>query len=362
VAAAVAGDEQRARQLPEALTSIALPPVDDSEVLPAAAAATAHRVDCAPLDVEAPACGGSSGSPSSGSPVAGGGSDDVAHSPPQPPPPPPPPPPLPRQPELTRHELLDATWAAGLDATAATSGWGEFVALGFPSMVMLCVEWGSFEVQALIAGAFSTTVLAAHTVLAITSGACFMFILGFSIAAGIRVGTRMGEDDAPAARLAFRATLLLGCGFVLAAALCVLCVSPFWGAVFTDDPPTRALVAQWLPLLALFVAPDMVQGVTCGALRGLGFPGLAAGSNVLSYVVVGLPTAWGLCIRAGLGLPGLWAGGTLGFTVSALVTSLAAGCIDWRKAAASAHARAVAAPPGPPAALPAPGEVRTPAG
>lgn len=322
-------------------------PTDDTEAL-TSADGTAVTVDCAPLDIEAVVVGVATGA--LGAPQAEGPppSDSKLAPPPLAPVAAAPPP----QPELTRHELLDATWASGLDARAALAGWPEFVGLGIPSSMMLIVEWGSFEVQALIAGAFSTTVLAAHTVLAITSGSCFMFILGFSIAAGIRVGTRMGENDAPAARLAFRATLLLGCAFVLCAALCVLGVSPFWGDVFTDDRGVVTLVAQWLPLLALFVVPDMVQGITCGTLRGLGFPGLAAGSNVLSYMVVGLPTAWGLCISAGLGLPGLWAGGTLGFTVSAVVTSLAAACIDWRKAAAAAHARAVAAPPGgaPPAA------------
>ena len=80
----------------------------------------------------------------------------------------------------------------------------------------------------------------------------------------------------------------------------------------------------------------------CGALRGLGFPGLAALSNLLSYVVIGLLTAWGLCMRAGLGLPGLWAGGAIGFTVSALVTTAVGASINWGKAAAGARARALA--------------------
>lgn len=251
---------------------------------------------------------------------------------------------------LERHDLLDATWSAGLDVTAALSQWGQFLSLGLPSSCLLLTEWGSFEAQALLGGWYSARVLAAHTVLATTSSASFMFILGFSIASGIRVGQRAGENAPAAAALAYRATLLLGAIFAAINALFVLAASPFWGEVFTDDPDVVGLVRTWLPLLAVFTLPDTIQGITCGALRGLGFPGLAAASNVLSYMVVGLPVAFLLCQRApygaGLGLPGLWAGSTLGFTVSAVGTVAAARWIDWSKAAATAHARATSNPSG----------------
>jgi Na+-driven multidrug efflux pump len=247
---------------------------------------------------------------------------------------------------LGPHDLLQATWSRGLDVTAALSGWRVFLALGAPSALMLLCEWGSFEVQSVIAGLYSTPVLAAHTVLATTAGAAFMFTLGFSIAVGIRVGQRMGERNPDGARLAYRSTLGLGALFVAANAVFVLAVARVWGGVFTDDPEVRGLVATWLPLLVLFNAPDTVQGVANGTLRGLGFPGVAAAGNILSYVIIGLPTSYLLCVTAGLGLPGLWAGSILGFSVSAAFMATAARCVDWHKAAQTAHARATAGEPG----------------
>ena len=203
------------------------------------------------------------------------------------------------QKELDRHALLDATWSSGLHWRFALSGWPEFLSLGAPSALMLLVEWGSFEAQSLIAGVFSTTVLAAHTVLATTSAFAFMVILGFSIAAGIRVGQRMGENQPTLAGLTYRTTLMLGACSISLNALFILSVRPVWGEVFTDDGDVVGLVSTWLPLLALFTIPDTLQGITSGTLRGLGFPGVAAAGNVLSSVVVGLPVSYGLCIGAG---------------------------------------------------------------
>jgi len=46
----------------------------------------------------------------------------------------------------------------------AFSRWGEFLKIGIPGMLMLCLEWWAFEIMSFLAGILGTTELAAHSV------------------------------------------------------------------------------------------------------------------------------------------------------------------------------------------------------
>ena len=64
--------------------------------------------------------------------------------------------------ERDLDDVLDECFSLPLSAQTALAGWREYLLLGIPSAVLLIVEWGSFEVGALIAGLISTDALAAH--------------------------------------------------------------------------------------------------------------------------------------------------------------------------------------------------------
>jgi Na+-driven multidrug efflux pump len=247
------------------------------------------------------------------------------------------------------HDTIDATLTCDWTLRNAFNfrGWVEFLSLGAPSAAMLFVEWGSYEAAALIAGRDTTdgvAALAGHTILAQTASAAFMPILGYSIAASTLVGKYMGERNIPAAKEVTRAATL--CAFLYGGgnAVLVLLIRGVWPLLFTNDVRVAALATRTLPILCAYTLFDAIQCIASGVLRGVGRPSLAAAANVCAYLVLGLPSAYFLCVRSGWGLPGLWLGLTLAVSSAAILLMTGLARIDWKMASDVAVERAAAPP------------------
>lgn len=237
-------------------------------------------------------------------------------------------------------DIIDAVFSLPLGAQHAFSGWREYLLLGIPSALLLVVEWGSFEVGAIIAGLISTDALAAHTVIASTAAVSFMPPLGLSVAVGIRIGQCCGEVDVERAKLAYLAALSLDTAFIGLNAAFVLGAGAAWAAVFTDDAGVLELVASAIWMLALYSLFDSLQCIASGGMRGLGLPGLCAAANVTGWVGVGLTGAYFFAITEGVGLRGIWVGFTAAvFVTFALMTAVLM-TKDWHAIAVAARARA----------------------
>lgn len=74
-------------------------------------------------------------------------------------------------------------------------GIGQYMALGIPSAMMLCLEWWAYEVMTLMAGYIGVTAQAAQIVLMNMVAFMFMFALGLSSAACTTVGHQIGRGN-----------------------------------------------------------------------------------------------------------------------------------------------------------------------
>jgi MATE family multidrug resistance protein len=70
---------------------------------------------------------------------------------------------------------------------------GEYLKIGLPSATMVCLDWWSFEVLALMAGLISVDVTGAHVIVLNVFFVFVMFPLGAHIACSVCVGKSMGE-------------------------------------------------------------------------------------------------------------------------------------------------------------------------
>jgi Na+-driven multidrug efflux pump len=226
-------------------------------------------------------------------------------------------------------DILDATLPTLAEWREAFRGWPEYFALGIPSAAMLFVEWGSYEATSLLAGLLGTVVLATHTVIATTASLSFMPILGFGVAASMRIGQRMGEREPGLAKLAYKVTLSICVAYVLLNGLFIVCVRTVWGRIFTEDPVVLQDIAETLWVLAFYTIFDALQCVCSGALRGLGRPDIAAVANVAGYVVVGLPLAYACAIPGGIGLLGIWLAYVVAVFVVFVLLAIIIARLDW---------------------------------
>jgi MATE family multidrug resistance protein len=91
------------------------------------------------------------------------------------------------------------------------------------------------------------------------------------------------------------------------------------GRIFTDDPVLLAIVVPTLLVGAGILVCDGAQGVLMGALRGAGDVWVPTAMHLCSFLLVMVPAAGWLSLRAGLGTPGLMWGTFCGVTLAAVL-------------------------------------------
>jgi multidrug resistance protein, MATE family len=191
-------------------------------------------------------------------------------------------------------------------------------ALGFPGAMHICLEVGVFGVGTALAGTLGAVPLAAHQVVLHTSSLTFMVPLGISSAAAVRVGQALGRRDDRGAAQAGWTAVGLGAAFMFCSGLCFVLFPRAISRLYSRDPEVIALGAVLLTLAAVFQLFDGIQGVTVGALRGVGDTRSAMLAHLICDWVIGLPISWYCCYRLGWGVVGLWVGLSLAMILAGI--------------------------------------------
>lgn len=227
--------------------------------------------------------------------------------------------------------LLALTFWAGLHRPAwiawsrASLDWrriGRIAWLGLPIGVQFGLEVWAFQISTLMAGKLGEVPLGAQAIVLNLASFSFMFPLGISTAASVRVGNLIGAGDDVGARRAARLALLLGAGVMSLFGVAFFLLRWRLSRLYGAEPDVTALCSRVLPIAAAFQMLDGTQVVASGILRGLGRTKPAALMNFGGYYLLALPLAYYLSLRRGWGLPGVWWGLAAGllFVAAGLLT------------------------------------------
>jgi MATE family multidrug resistance protein len=189
--------------------------------------------------------------------------------------------------------------------------------LGWPAASQMLFEVGAFSLATLLAGRISADVLAAHQIVLNAASVTYMVPLGFSAATAISVGHAVGAGDRALARRSGLMAIAIGAVFMAMAAIAFLTLPNVIIHVYTHDLQTVAVGIRLLAVAAVFQVFDGIQGISTGALRGLGKTRGPMLINLVAYGVIGLPIGYLLCFKTSLGIYGLWAGLTLALIFAA---------------------------------------------
>jgi MATE family multidrug resistance protein len=195
----------------------------------------------------------------------------------------------------------------------------QFFRLGLPAAGHTGLEIGAFTIATFVVSGLGAVSLAAHHVSLMMAAFTFMFPLGFSSAAAVRVGRFIGSGQPEHARIA--GWLCIGVSVTVMAcfALVYLCFPRGLLRVFTQDMAVIDLGAKILMLVALFQIADGIQVCTTGALRGLGNTRAAMIANLIGHYPIGLALGMCLCFVFGLGVVGIWTGLAAGLISAAVM-------------------------------------------
>ncbi|XP_074969132.1 multidrug and toxin extrusion protein 1-like isoform X3 [Phalacrocorax aristotelis] len=218
--------------------------------------------------------------------------------------------------------------------------WDSFTSLALPSMLMMCIEWWTYEIGSFLIGLLSVVELSAQSIIYEVSVVAFMIPLGLGTAASVQVGNALGAGDVETAKRSSSTSLLCTGGFCIAVGAILAATKDVLGYIFTSDREIVDLVAWVMPVYVVFHLFEAMCGACSGVLRGIGKQKFGAILNAVSYYGVGLPLGAVLLFVARIGVIGLWL--SMLVCVAILCTCFIAyiARTDWKKAAEEAQHRA----------------------
>lgn len=203
----------------------------------------------------------------------------------------------------------------------------KITALGLPSSMQMLFEVALFTGAVWISGSIGKTNQAANQIALSLSSMTFMFGMGLSVAAMVRVGNQKGFGDYKnlqiVARSIFLLTLILEIGFALMFIALHTILPHFFlnmenVAQLQDNTEVIAIASQLLIVAAIFQISDGLQVVVLGSLRGLQDVKLPTIITFIAYWVIGFPVSFYLGIYTELKAMGIWIGLLSGLTVAAI--------------------------------------------
>lgn len=222
---------------------------------------------------------------------------------------------------LRRDPKVRAAWPARWFGNYSWTRFREMLHIGLPASGMLLFESSAFALSSVMIGWLGAAPLAAHQIAISCASLTFMFPLGLSMAAGMRVSRAVGAGELHRRRPIAVAAFTLGLATMGTFALLL----GFGGTViagwFVHDGVVVALAAQLLIVAALFQLVDGVQVIAAACLRGITDVKVPAVITFVAYWVFALPLGYVLGVRGPLGAVGMWIGIATGLALAAVALS-----------------------------------------
>ncbi|HEX8831514.1 MAG TPA: MATE family efflux transporter, partial [Longimicrobium sp.] len=184
----------------------------------------------------------------------------------------------------------------------------RILGIGVPSAVEVFVRSGSsVALMGVVARTGpATAAVAAHTIGLQMEAFSRLPSLGIGTAATALVGQRMGAGDPRAAGRAGWLASALGVALLGALGLAMLLLAGPLSRVFSDDPATARMTADYLRILALAQPLYALGMVLANALRGGGDTRYPMWAAVVSGWIFLIPAAWLTGVYLGWGPRAVW--------------------------------------------------------
>jgi multidrug resistance protein, MATE family len=194
--------------------------------------------------------------------------------------------------------------------------------IGAPASSQLLFEGGAFTAASIMMGWLGTVSLAAHQIALSCAATTFMFMLGLSMAVGIRIGQAVGAGEQARLRPIGVTAYAMCLGVMGFFALMFLGAGQWIAGCFVRDAEVAALAAQLLIVAGIFQIFDGGQVIGAGALRGLTDVKVPALITFIAYWVIALPGGCYFGLKAGHGAVAVWVSLACGLAFAAIFLAM----------------------------------------
>jgi len=228
---------------------------------------------------------------------------------------------------LSRNEKLKQYFKGFSFAEIKKSMLRKIAAMGIPSSMQMFFEVALFTVAVWLSGSIGKSSQAANQIALSCASMTFMFAVGLSVAAMVRVGNQKGLQDYKNLRIVARSIFLLAVIIEIVFALLFVALHRYLPHFFLnmentgllqDNTEVIRIASTLLLVAAVFQISDGVQVVVLGALRGLQDVKIPTVITFVAYWVIGFPVSFYLGLFTSLGATGIWIGLLSGLTSAAI--------------------------------------------
>jgi len=228
---------------------------------------------------------------------------------------------------LSRREELDKFFHGFSFSELKTGVIRKIIAIGGPSSMQMLFEVALFTASVWLCGNLGKTSQAANEIALSLATFTYMFAMGFSVTAMIRVSNQRGFNDFRkliiVARSVFLLTIIIETVFAVFFILFHNYLPQFFldtttGSHALENREVVAIASKLLIVAALFQLFDGVQAVVLGALRGIQDVKVPMYITFVSYWIFGFPISFYLGQYTDLGAFGIWLGLLAGLGAAAI--------------------------------------------
>ena len=203
----------------------------------------------------------------------------------------------------------------------------KIASLGIPSAMQMLFEVALFTAAIWLCGSIGKTSQAANQIALTLATTTFMFAMGLSVAATIRVGNNKGLMDYKNLIIVARSVFLLAIILETFFGILFVILHNFLPHLFLnmenvnqaiENKEVIIIASKLLLVAAVFQISDGIQVVVLGALRGLQDVKVPMYITFVAYWVVGFPISFYLGKYTELESVGVWIGLLAGLSTAAL--------------------------------------------
>ncbi|MBU0559736.1 MAG: MATE family efflux transporter [Bacteroidetes bacterium] len=198
----------------------------------------------------------------------------------------------------------------------------KIIRIGLPTGFQMFFEVGAFSFSAIMIGWIGAKELAAHQIAISLASITFMFILGISAAATIRVGNEVGRKDQTELRKAGFTAIIIAASIMAFFGSSFIALRNFLPTLFIDDVEVISIAASLLIVAAFFQISDGVQALGMGVLRGMTDVKVPMYIAFVAYWMIGIPLGYVLGFVFNFGVVGIWVSLSIGLSTAAILLSL----------------------------------------
>lgn len=203
----------------------------------------------------------------------------------------------------------------------------KIVSLGLLSSMQMLFEVALFTAAIWLSGFLGTTSQAANQIALSLASLTFMFAMGLSVAAMVRVGNQKGQQNFVKLRTVARSVFLMAIVIETVFAVIFLALHNILPHYFIntenildvkDNSAVLIIASELLIVAAVFQLSDGLQVVVLGALRGLQDVKVPTAITFVAYWIIGFPLSFYLGLYTPLKATGIWIGLLASLTAAAI--------------------------------------------